>query len=477
MKMKRVCLLLVVLCLFGSSVFADIIIMADESCRTDHEDPDGNDHDSKKLQVKHGHKSWIKFDISSLDVSKLDSATLTVTLLEGPEEGNSCDLSVVNDNVSDVVDVTGINNYTPDPGVTNEAWHDRNLTYNNAPGNDNTNDDFLDATKTTFIANFAVDGIAGDSFDIDILAALQADTDDMVQFVLHNAGNQINFATHDNTVNEEWGPFLDLTERHIGANDPIPDDTESVETSLAALSWLNPDPNDPGASITCDVYFGMDPNRLQMDKVTLGPDVSSVDINATNFPTFAPLANRTWYYWIVDCHDPSAGPEGDAFMPGLTWSFYTDDNQPPVVDAGADQVAWLGMSGTPGQEVIYLDGATSDDGLPDPPAGYTVEWTQVDNGAPAVIISPDNTDDTTVTVTARGVYEFMLTADDTAKQTPDTVEIIVGADPCDASHMSTGDPYNAADSNEDCIVDLRDFAAIIVDNWLDCSDTLTNCGN
>jgi len=133
------------------------------------------------------------------------------------------------------------------------------------------------------------------------------------------------------------------------------------------------------------------------------------------------------------------------------------------------------MSGTPGQEIIHLNGSVIDDGLPKPPGKLTVQWTQVENGAPQVTISPDNVAQTTVTVTARGVYEFMLTADDGGRASEDTFRVTVGNHACDASHMSTGAPYNAADQNNDCIVDLADFAVIIAANWLDCTDTLTNC--
>ena len=463
MKMKSMCVLLVVLCLFGSSVFADIIIMADESCRTDIQQPDTNRHDSSKLSVREDEdnlkasKSWIKFDLGDLDVSILDSATVTVSL--GADKGGNqyFDVSAVNDDHLD-----------------NIGWDERSITWNNAPGNDIASYGSLDTTETTFIEQVEfTDGLIGDRYVIDILAILQADTDGIVQIVLHNGKNLLTFSTHDHSV-ETQRPFIDATGSHIGANDPIPDGSLPVETNLAALSWANPDPNDLLASITCDVYFGTEPNRLTMDMVTLAPDASSVAINGTNFPTFFPLANQTWYYWFVDCHDPSADPEN---MPGLEWSFFTDNNLSPVADAGPDQVAWLGMSGTPGEELILLDGFSSDDGLPDPPAAYTVLWTQVDNGAPAVIIDPNNVDDTSVTITARGVYEFTLTADDSAEQTPDTVEIVVGDDACDASHMSTGDPYNPADDNQDCIVGMADFSSIIADNWLDCTDTLTNCGN
>ncbi len=466
MKMKSLCLLLVVLCLFGSSVFADIIIMAVESCRTDVAEPDTNKHDSSKLSIRTSEgdgkaaKSWIKFDLGDLDVDNLESATLTVASNRTKDGNHHFDVSYVNDDCLD-----------------NIGWDERSITWNNAPGNDTADLGDLDTTKTTFLTtiNFT-DVVAGDQFTIDVLATLQADTDGIVQFVFHNSKNLQDLATHDHAT-VAWRPFIDATEIHKGATDPIPDGTVSVETNLAALSWTNPDPNDPLGSITCDVYFGTDPNRPQMDKVTLAPDASSVDINATNFPTFVPLANRTWYYWFVDCHDPSAGPDGQTFMPGSTWSFYTDDNQQPVVDLGDDLVAWLGMSGTPDEETIALIPVeVSDDGLPDDQT-LTVEWTQVANGAPDATINSPNDEVTSVTVTARGVYEFMLTANDGAKETQDTVQVFVGTDPCDASHMSTGDPYKIADENEDCIVDLGDFAAIIAANWLDCSDTLTNCGN
>ena len=82
-----------------------------------------------------------------------------------------------------------------------------------------------------------------------------------------------------------------------------------------------------------------------------------------------------------------------------------------------------------------------------------------------------------MTITARGTYEFMLTADDSVKQTSDTVRIVVGATACDASHLSTNAAYHVADVNQDCIVDLDDFATLIAANWLHCTDTLTGCGH
>jgi hypothetical protein len=174
----------------------------------------------------------------------------------------------------------------------------------------------------------------------------------------------------------------------------------------------------------------------------------------------------------VDVHD-TTDPN---VLYGIRWKVYTDINTAPVVNAGADQAVWLGKSGTPGQVVVALNATATDDGLPNPPAAMTYTWAQVPNGAPAVTITPNNVKNTTVTMTAKGTYQFTFTAGDSIKSTSDTVQIIVGTNSCDASHMSTGNPYDAGDQIQDCIVNLKDFAAFIAANWLDCTDTLTNCG-
>jgi hypothetical protein len=451
------------MCLLAGSASAQIIIGADVSGRTEGGGSANVDkHDSSKLSVRTssgGNKSWIKFHLGPIDGRAMGTATLTVSLHEPKTGAQSFQVSYVNDDCLD-----------------NINWAERQITWNNAPGNNTADLGLLDPTKTTLLAtvNFT-DGVIGQSFVIDVLPAIQSDTDGIVQLVLHNSPNLINLSTHDHAI-EAQRPVLHLTEMHIGANDPVPDHAASVETSLPTLSWTNPDPNDGASPITCDVYFGADPNRPRMDKVTLPAGASTVNLTAGNFPHFVPLVNNRTYYWVVDAHDPSLAP-AETLLPGLMWWFYTDNNNPPVVAAGPDQVVWLGMSGTPGQEVIHLNGTASDDGLPKPPGQYTLHWTQVATGAPTVTITPDNAQAATVTVTARGTYEFTLTADDSARQTEDTVRIIVGDDACDASHVSTGGAYNPADQNGDCIVNLADFAVLFAANWLDCTDTLANCGN
>jgi hypothetical protein len=341
---------------------------------------------------------------------------------------------------------------------------------------------FLDTAGTSSIANLEVSTTESSLPQTDILLvhvtsgnALTGTFDAMnggsaaegTQIIL--AGNTYSltyqYAAEAGANNDIALVFVGGAVTHHKAYTPVPADGATVDTTLALLDWINADPNIPGNPVYCDVYLGTEPNRLSMDKVTLGNNISQVNINTTNFPTYGNLQDATQYYWAVDVHD------GNDLLSGDMWSFLVNNNEAPIVNAGPDQVSWLGKSSTPGQEIIALDGTTSDDG------NYTVLWTQVANGAPTVVITPNNVDDTSVTITARGTYVFMLTADDGTWQTSDTVQIIVGSTSCDASHMSTGAVYDAEDQNHDCIVDLADFAALITDDWLTCTDWLTNCSN
>ncbi len=167
--------------------------------------------DASKLSVRgdaKAMKSWIRFDCSSIDISSLISAELRVTLHQ--DKSSSCSVSVVNDDY-----------------LTNIDWEEGDITWNNAPGNytatwdevneiavpdngisDNDLQKNLDPTATTVIGTLNYDGVAGDQFTIDVLSALQADTDGIVQFVLHGAGGSTSFSTHDHPSGAEYWPTL-----------------------------------------------------------------------------------------------------------------------------------------------------------------------------------------------------------------------------------------------------------------------------
>jgi hypothetical protein len=216
-----------------SSAHASLIGYAIDSSRTqlnnasDGSDPrvDENRSDSSKLSVRSdekAYKSWIKFDVTGLDVGALPGAYLRITLHQ--DKDNSALLSAVNDDYT-----TGI------------GWTEDDLTWNNAPGNitsadginpddagftvDNLRAD-LDPTVTTFIG--PVDypgGVAGDQYFFDVLSILQADTDGIVQFVLHGAGGNTNFSTHDHPNGTDYYPAL-LT---------VPEPTTVVLLALGSL--------------------------------------------------------------------------------------------------------------------------------------------------------------------------------------------------------------------------------------------------
>ena len=281
------------------AVFADIIIMADESCRTDVREPDTNNHNSSKLSVRSDEKSaksWIKFDISELDVEDLDMATLTVALHE-PKSGNRrFDVSYVNDDCLDNID-----------------WDERSLTWNNAPGNDTADLGALDSSKTTLLATVDfTDGVPGDLFTIDVLGALRTDTDGIVQFVCHNSNGLLQIATHDHDE-EAWRPFLNARE---GAKDkakqPYPADG-AVDVSLApVLSWT-PGAYVGGQSPKHKVFFSK-----EFDDVSDG--IGGVTQDAGDYPVpGSPLDFGKTYYWRVDeANSVSGWDQGDV------WRFTTE---------------------------------------------------------------------------------------------------------------------------------------------------------
>ena len=195
----------------------EILRYANVSCRTSLNDgtlseADINKSDSNKLSVRgdsKAAKSWIKFDLSDLDFSSASAANLRMTLYE--DKTSTCKLSAVND---DCIDHIG--------------WDETDLTWNNAPGNISSDDginpddgtytvddlqDNLNPAHTTLIGtvDYSHGGVAGDQFTFDVLSILQFDTDGIVQFVLHGAGGNTNFTTHNSSAGSEYWPALIIT--------------------------------------------------------------------------------------------------------------------------------------------------------------------------------------------------------------------------------------------------------------------------
>jgi len=92
-------------------------------------------------------------------------------------------------------------------------------------------------------------------------------------------------------------------------------------------------------------------------------------------------------------------------------------NQAPTVDAGTNLTITM-------PDNADLDGAVTDDGLPNPPAAVTTTWTKV-SGPGDVYFADPAAVDTRATFTADGVYSLQLEANDSALSTTDTVTVTV----------------------------------------------------
>jgi len=142
------------------------------------------------------------------------------------------------------------------------------------------------------------------------------------------------------------------------------------------------------------------------------------------------------------------------------------ENPPPTVDAGDSYITWLDdlplttLAGTVG------------DGPPGDVADADVVWS-ITAGPGGAIASVTKTSTDWANPTAEfttdtvGTYEITLTATDATGLTgSDTLEIQVVADACEAAQLSaswTG--FNVYDTDQNCVVDLIDYADFAA-QWL-----------
>jgi len=239
-----------------------------------------------------------------------------------------------------------------------------------------------------------------------------------------------------------------LTALHLLNPDPV--DGSTVSSALSQLQWTLPEPNLPEGVVTCDVYFGTDPNVDANPKIVNRQAVESVLVT---------LASLKTYYWAVDPFDDSISTTEPIYL-GPIFTFNTF-NAAPVVEAGEDVDTWLAE----GPRIVQLEGVVSDEGGPGP---ATLLWTVVaepNELSPAQISDPV-TANSTVTTTVPGTYILQLEAGDGEFTAADTVQIIVYADACEHASNQEGFEWILGDINHDCIVDELD-EAIMLEHWLE----------
>lgn len=237
----------------------------------------------------------------------------------------------------------------------------------------------------------------------------------------------------------------------------LPIDGAKVPTTLDTLSWVNPDPNYPGETMTCDVYISEqgDPNFMKYATIIVD-DAAVESVNLSDLEPPIVLEYRQDYYWRVDTRD-SAGTAS-----GRVWKF-TADNTPPQVDAGDDMYKWL----TDGSVDIQMAPDVADDGKPLPPL-LDVTWTLASGDADSVTIIEGLKEFATMRITATGEYVFRLEVWDGDEGLPpsfDTVAVNVFDDACAAAKAQPGYAPLVSDLDDDCDVDLVDLG-ILASEWL-----------
>ncbi len=130
------------------------------------------------------------------------------------------------------------------------------------------------------------------------------------------------------------------------------------------------------------------------------------DLNASGFVTAADIA-------AVKARAASSGSV--ALPPG---------NAAPLVNAGSGQTITL-----PGN--VTLAGSASDDGLPNPPAALTLQWSVV-SGPPGVNFGSATAASTSASFAAPGVYLLRLSANDGQRTGSAEVSVTVNPDPAPA---------------------------------------------
>ncbi|MCB0190947.1 MAG: hypothetical protein KDJ65_03285 [Anaerolineae bacterium] len=149
-------------------------------------------------------------------------------------------------------------------------------------------------------------------------------------------------------------------------------------------------------------------------------DISSLNSIKAAGLAYAPASSNPVgrHLYIVDrAVDNNEDPdENDGKMYEISYPLMPGSgNEPPFVDAGADQSITLPAN-------VSLDGTVSDDGVPDPPGAVTTAWSKV-SGPGTVTFGNANAVDTTATFSTPGTYILQLAANDGQLIANDQVEI------------------------------------------------------
>jgi hypothetical protein len=322
--------------------------------------------------------SYLKFDLSSMP-GNIYSASLRLFATNGANDVNALDLFDVN-----AVAVT----YGP-----SGEWGEMTLTYNN--------DDLV--WGNTLDTHIKINDDDTRLFDVTGMV-IEEDgkaTIGLARFDV--ASNQKKLGSSENSADHKQ-PKLTIYYDPNQAYGPTPLENEINVSPDATLNWTK-----GAAAANVDVFFGTTSGAL-------GAAVDTANTSDTFDPNGAgPMAEGTTYFWRIDGSDGSVGEE---------WSFTTQLNAAPDVNAGPDLTVY-----TAGSNTVAIDANVSDDYIPGG-GSISYAWTQL-SGPGTAYISNASIEDPTVGFdnTAIGTYELKLTASDGEKDANDTVQITVYQNP------------------------------------------------
>lgn len=357
MKTRDVLLVVMLLCMLGLVAQASVTVTtgdgdgADAVLSNDNQGgtpwlPDTNHGGDtamagfRQLVDTRSRTAYVRFDLSSV----MDSFSNTM-------------LSMDADYVKQTGRTITVYGVIDGPG---DYWDEMGVTYNNAAG--------LVPNPPTTLGNYAIDAaeaeligtmpfpdvigpFSSNTVDLDLASFLAKDTNGLVTLIFIGNDNE------GSVKSKEWvvvptdpntffiAPTLtmpDVNDIVARAYDPIPAPYETVGIDLAELRWTNPEPNNPGETVTVDVYWGEDePNALEpnygLSLLKEDVDANSLSLSDEELLQTITLEEYKDYYWKVDIKDTSFPGR---VVPGYVWAFNTN-NAPPVPDAGEDQYVWV----------------------------------------------------------------------------------------------------------------------------------------
>jgi hypothetical protein len=250
------------------------------------------------------------------------------------------------------------------------------------------------------------------AFNDNVEAMVAARADSRIIMVDMENGAGIDYSTdmaddlHPNQLGYDkmarlWFEYLTIFFGQYQAYYPNPiNESYQWPASLTAFQWLNPKPRHPNDAITCDVYFGTDPNGMTLIAVDEPNNYLSSDAH--------PIIPDTTYYWRVDCKDPNAG--NPVVTEGELWTFHTFDPVPRVY-AGMDVSEHL-PSRRGRAAVLDIDATVIDEGDPNSVLHYLWSVDSAPADEPDVIFDDNTIEDPMVSFYSVGEYILRLSASD-----------------------------------------------------------------